>query len=163
MQLNIGSKAGMGMKTETSKTKTSTSSLLNGLFKASELTDFVTTHDDALKLPTLTEHLDTLCKEKQVLRVDVIRRAGIDRSFGFQIFQGTKNPSRDKVVQLAIGFELGYAETQTLLKIARKSALYPRIKRDAALIYCLDRHLCFTDVQALLSGMGSTILGKEAE
>lgn len=151
------------MESETSKNKTSTSSLLNGLFKASELTDFVARHEDSLGLPTLTEHLDALCTEKQMLRVEVIRRAGIDRSFGFQIFQGAKNPSRDKVLQLALGFGLGYEETQTLLKIARKSALYPRIKRDAALIYCLNRHLCFTDAQTLLSGMGSTILGKETE
>lgn len=151
------------MESETSKTTTSTSSLLSGLFKASELTDFVARHEDALKLPALTEHLEALCKEKQMLRVEVIRRAGIDRSFGFQIFQGTKNPSRDKVLQLALGFGLGYEETQILLKIARKSELYPRIKRDAALIYCLNRHLSFTDAQAALSGMGITILGKEAE
>lgn len=149
------------MESETSKT--STSMLLNRLFKASELTDFVARHEDALSFPTLTEHLEALCKEKQMLRVEVIRRAGIDRSFGFQIFQGTKNPSRDKVLQLALGFGLGYEETQTLLRIARKSALYPRIKRDAALIYCLNRHLSFTDAQALLSSMESTILGKEAE
>lgn len=142
---------------------TSTSKLLSGIFQASALSDFLETQAEALALPTLPEYLSALCEEKGVMRSVVIRRAGINRSFGFQLFQGTKNPSRDKMLQIAIGFGLGYDETQALLKIAHQSPLYPRIKRDAALIYCLNKHLSFTDTQAMLSGLDITILGREPE
>ena len=151
------------METDLSKRKDSTNTLLDGIFKASALDDFIKKHEDALRLPTLPEYLDALCREKRMMRVEVVRRAGIDRSFGFQIFQGAKNPSRDKIIQLAVGFRLGYEEAQALLKIAQKPALYPRIKRDAAVIYCLNRHLSFTDTQAVLSGMDMAVLGKERD
>ena len=151
------------METDLSKRKDSTDVLLDGIFKASALEDFVKTNEDALQLPTLPEYLDALCRQKKIMRAEIVRRAGIDRSFGFQIFQGVKNPSRDKVIQLAVGFELGYEETQVLIKIAQKAALYPRIKRDAAIIYCLNKHLSFTDVQAVLSGMDMPVLGMERD
>ena len=151
------------MEIDLSKRKDSTDTLLDGIFKASALDDFVKKHEDALQLPTLPEYLSALCREKRMIRAEVVRRAGIDRSFGFQIFQGVKNPSRDKIIQLAVGFGLGYEEAQALIKTAQKSALYPRIKRDAAIIYCLDRHLSFTDTQAVLSGMDIAVLGKDRD
>lgn len=151
------------MDKNASEKKESTSTLLNGIFKAPAIDHFLKDHEAALELPTLPEQLDALCHEKGVERFEAVRRAGIERSFGFQIFQGTKNPSRDKVIQLAIGFRLGYEEAQELLKIAQRPALYPRFKRDAAIIYCLNRHLSFTDTQAVLSGMELSILGGERD
>lgn len=151
------------MEIDLSKRKDSTDTLLDGIFKASALDDFVKKHEDALQIPTLPEYLNALCREKRMIRAEVVRRAGIDRSFGFQIFQGVKNPSRDKIIQLAVGFGLGYEEAQALIKTAQKPALYPRIKRDAAIIYCLIRHLSFTDTQAVLSGMDIAVLGKDRD
>ncbi len=151
------------MKAGNGKLKASTDTLLDGIFKASKFDRYVRSYESEMCLPSLSEHLATLCVEKDVRRASVIRKAGIDRSFGFQIFQGVKNPSRDKVIQLAFGFALDYEQTQQLLRIAHKSALYPRIKRDAALIYCLNRHMDLTDAQAMLSGMDLPILGREAE
>lgn len=151
------------MEIDLSKRKDSTDTLLDGIFKASALDDFVKKHEDALQIPTLPEYLNALCREKRMIRAEVVRRAGIDRSFGFQIFQGIKNPSRDKIIQLAVGFGLGYEEAQALIKTAQKPALYPRIKRDAAIIYCLNKHLSFTDTQAVLSGMDIAVLGKDRD
>jgi len=138
-----------------------TSTLLKGLFQAPRLEPYLKTEGDAMKVPPLHEYLSALCEHRAVPRVEVIRRSGIDRSYGFQIFQGAKNPSRDKLLQLAIGFDMSYAETQELLKVARSSSLYPRFKRDAAIIFCINKHLGFTETQALLASIGLPILGKE--
>ena len=141
----------------------STSGLLSGIFQTSSLSNFLAEHEASLQLPTLSEYLNALCQTKGVERFEVVKRAGIERSFGFQIFQGTKSPSRDKVIQLAIGFGMGLEEAQALIKLSQKSALYPRVKRDAAIIYCLNRHLDFTDTQAVLAGMKLAILGSERD
>jgi len=151
------------MEKDLSKRKYSTSTLLDGIFKAPALDHFIKEHEDALRIPTLSEYLDALCREKGMIRADAVRRSGLDRSFGFQIFQGTKNPSRDKIIQLAVGFGLDYEGAQALLKVARKSALYPRIKRDAAIIYCLNKHLSLMDTQAVLSGLQAAVLGRERD
>lgn len=114
------------METDLSKRKDSTTALLDGIFKASTLNNFLKEHGEALQLPTLPKYLEALCREKGMMRAEVVRRAGIDRSFGFQIFQGAKNPSRDKVIQLAIGFGLGYEEAQALFRLPKSPPCTPK-------------------------------------
>lgn len=46
--------------------------------------------------------------------------------------------------------ELSADETQQLLKVARATALHPRVKRDAVIAYCLQYHRTFMETQQLL-------------
>lgn len=149
------------MNTENASGSIHTSTLLRVLFRTSHFDRFIEKQGPALQVRPFHEYVGELCEKAGLLRVDVIRRAGIERSYGFQMFQGTKKPSRDKVIQLAIGFGLDYDGAQEMLKHARHSALYPKFKRDAAIIYCLNKHLSFMDAQELLSGIGTAVLGKE--
>ena len=56
---------------------------------------------------------------------------------------------------------MDYDETQDLLKIARKSPLYPKVKRDAVIIFALTRGLGIMDIQATLDELFLPLLGKE--
>lgn len=138
-----------------------TSTLLRGLFRTAHLKKFMEKQENAMALPLFSEYICELCRTRGMLRAEVIRRSGIDRAYGFQIFQGTKKPSRDKVLQLAIGFGMDYEETQSLLRAARQSALYPRFKRDAAIIYCINKRFDFMQTQQVLAAIDTMILGKE--
>jgi hypothetical protein len=91
----------------------------------------------------------------------VIKLASIERTYGHQLFNGTRKPSRDKVIQLAFGFGLDVDETQELLKIAQKSLLYPKIKRDAVILYCLNNHKSIIQTQSVLETLGVILLGGE--
>ena len=51
------------------------------------------------------------------------------------------------------------AQTQEMLKIARKSVLYPRIKRDTVIIYCLHNHVSLVDTELILEDLNLPILG----
>ena len=82
----------------------------------------------------LCYRLAELCRTHGLRPVEVIRRAGLDRTYGHQLFNGTRKPSRDKLMQLAFGLGLTVEETQSLLKEARKSLLYSKILRDAAIM-----------------------------
>ena len=86
-------------------------------------------------------------------------RSGLEKSFGHQLFSGRRAPSRDTVLQLAFGFSLTPAEAQELLRIARKSPLYPRVKRDAAIMYCLFHGVSFVDTQIILYDLDLPVLG----
>ena len=90
----------------------------------------------------------------------IIISAQIDRTYGHQLFNGTRKPSRDKVLQLAIAMKLSLNETQHLLQAAGKSALYPRLKRDAVVIYCLKNELDMMETQEILSKAGLSLLGE---
>ena len=80
------------------------------------------------ELPLFSEYITMLAEERNEKAEAVIRRGEIESSFGHKLFSGTRNPSRDTVLQLAFGFELNADETQQLLKVARATALHPRVK-----------------------------------
>lgn len=124
-------------------------------------------HEGALKdvvagdglLPPFPDYLARLCSEREIARERVIQRARIERSYGHQLFNGTRRPSRDKVIQLAFGFGLDLKQTQHLLKVAGQSQLVPQVKRDAAVLYCVLHQLELGEVQTLLENFEMRPLG----
>lgn len=100
--------------------------------------------------PAFPLFLSRLCQEHAILREQVIQRAGIERSYGHQLFNGLRRPSRDKALQLAFGFSLDEKQTQALLRSAEVGELTTRVKRDAVILYGLMHQLSLEDTQKLL-------------
>ncbi|MFH1880125.1 MAG: helix-turn-helix transcriptional regulator [Bacillota bacterium] len=139
----------------------STREIERRLFAAPDFDGFLEENAAGMLTPQICYHLSELCRTRGLKAVEVIRRADLDRTYGHQLFNGTRKPSRDKLIQLAFGLGLGVDETQELLKVARKSPLYPKIMRDAAVMRCLYENKRLDDVQALLSRLGLTLLSGE--
>lgn len=110
--------------------------------------------------PSFSEYIAQICIERGETREFAVRRAGIERSYGYQLFNGTRKPSRDKAIQLAIGFEMDVPQTQALLKVARQSPLAPQTKRDAAILYAILHRLSLEALQQLLETLRLPLLGK---
>lgn len=149
------------MQKDNSNTKISTSTLMKRLFKTARLRSFMKTYDNEFVKTTFREYIQKLCAERDLVSEHVIKNCGIDRTYGHQLFSGLRQPSRDKVIQLAFGFSLDVDETQELLKAAGKSLLYPKIKRDAAIMYCLKNKIGFFDAQATLQDLSLPLIGRE--
>ena len=139
-----------------------TKSLMARLFRTSTFQRFAERYKGELQQPTLPEYIARLCERRGMVREQVIKRAGLDRVYGHQIFSGIRQPARDKVIQLAFGFDMSVEEAQTLLKAARQSTLYPRIERDAAILFCLNKHRSIDETQLLLAELNLPLLGKES-
>lgn len=88
-----------------------------------------------------SEYLGQLLDEKGLTRASVVRAAGINDTFGYQIFMGTRNGSRDKMLSLAFAMGCTLQETNRLLQAARVNELYCKDRRDAIIIFCLE-HGC---------------------
>ena len=58
-----------------------------------------------------------------------------------QIFSGRRNPSRSRLLCLCIGLGASLEETQELLKLCGLAQLYPKLRRDAIIIYGLTHRL----------------------
>ena len=138
-----------------------TRTLMARLFRTSTFQRFAARYGDELQQPTLSQYITRLCEQRSTVREQVIRRAGLDRVYGHQIFSGMRQPARDKVIQLAFGFDMDVEEAQTLLRAARQSTLYPRIERDAAILFCLNKHMSIDETQLLLAELSLPLLGKE--
>jgi len=146
---------------ENDKRTGSTSTLLQKLFSEPDIENFLNTHSDDLQVLPFHQHITNLTNEKGVVPEQVIKNSGIERTYGHQLYNGTRNPSRDKIIQLAFGLKLSLEETQKLLTIGSRNPLYPRIKRDAAIIFCLNHKKDLFETQTMLQALELTLLGEK--
>ena len=127
-----------------------TDTLMRRIFKAESVEDALRQNAPSMHSEGFCECLNKLCREQNAVPEQVIRRAQIDRSYGHQLFNGTRKPSRDKVLQLAFGFGLDVEQTQRLLRAAGKSLLYPRLRRDTVILFALGKSMSVFELQELL-------------
>ena len=137
----------------------STDELLRLLFKERSLENILQRTESAYLHITFADYLSDWCRDHQEVPEQIIRRANLEKSYGHQLFSGKRKPSRDTVIQLAFALHAYVAEAQEMLKITRKSLLYPRIKRDTVIIYCLHNHVSLVDTEIILHDLGLPILG----
>ena len=94
-------------------------------------------HDFAA--PSLSDYLKQLLQEKGLERSRVVRMADLNETFGYQIFTGSRNPSRNMGPQIAFAMALTMKETNRALTAAGVSVLNCKDRRDAIIIFCIDR------------------------
>ena len=105
-------------------------------------------------LPPLPIYLNSLLHRHGLTVQDVVIACNLDRSYGYQLFNGTRRPSREFLLRLALLLKLGEDEAQRLLKIAGRQPLYARSRRDAAVLYALTHNLTADATQDLLAELG---------
>ncbi len=140
------------------ESRITTQDLWEQLFEAPSISSFLS-DADSRDLPAFADYLKELAERKGELPETIIRRSNLDSSFGHRLFGGTRNPSRDTVLQLAFGFELTADEAQLLMKIARVTALHPKVQRDAVIAYGLHHQLTLVETQQLLYECGLPLIG----
>ena len=138
---------------------THTSALWQRLFKSPTVNQYIAANDAAMNLPKFSDYITDLCRERGEIPEHVINRACIERSYGHHLFRGTRNPSRDTVLQIAFGLNLDVEETQQLLKIAHMTALHPKVKRDAVIAHCLYNHETTMTARLVLHELDLPLLG----
>ena len=107
-----------------------------------------------------SEHLLSLLSECGEKDSAVYRRAQISRQLFHKILNDRDyQPSKSTAIQLALGLGLNVEEAQRLLRAAGKSPLYPRLKRDAVILYGIQKKLPILAVQESLTKYGLTLLG----
>ncbi len=141
--------------------KIPTDTLLQRLFKTSNISRFIKHYEEQMAPVPFHVYLLNICGDREEIPERVINKSGIERTYGHQLFNGRRKPSRDKVIQLAFGFGMNYSEVQELLKVSRKSPLYPKIKRDAVIIYAIENGMKIENVQEILYDLSLPLLGKD--
>ncbi len=111
---------------------------------------------------TLSDYAHELLREKDLKRSEAIRASGLNTTYGYQIIQGTRHPSRDNVIMLAFGLRCTLTETQRLLRCAGVSELWCKLRRDAIIIYCVEHSLSREECDDVLYRLGEdTLLSAE--
>lgn len=139
-------------------TSITTQALWAKLFEAPTIDSYLSEADNNA-LPAFADYISDLAEARGVKPETIIRHSNLESSFGHRLFAGTRNPSRDTVLQLAFGFELTSDETQFLMKVARVTALHPKVPRDAVIAYGLHHQLTLIETQQLLYESGLPLIG----
>lgn len=129
-----------------------TEQVLQELLEAKSLDDFIGGHE--FSAGSLAEFLDQMLRKKGLKRSRVVRMADLNETFGYQIFTGQRNPSRNKVLQIAFAMALSLRETNRALMAAGASSLDPKCRRDAIIIFCLDQGCSLQKVNEELYRLG---------
>lgn len=107
-------------------------------------------------------YLDKLIKEKNISKANIIKLAGIDRTYGYQIFNGRKNASRDKIIKICIAGKFTIEETNRLLSLGSYTRLYSKNPRDSIIMFSLNKGLSTIETDFLLDKYNQMPLNEES-
>lgn len=86
----------------------------------------------------LAGYLNQLLEEHGLKRAAVVRVAGINETFGYQIFTGARKASRDNLLKIAFALGASLRETNRLLQAGGANELYCKNRRDAIIIFAIS-------------------------
>lgn len=92
---------------------------------------------------------------------DVIASTGMERSYFYHILSGKKLPSRNVVLRIGLCLEAPLSEVNKMLLLAEHGALYAKVRRDAALIYCIERKYTMKQANNFLKQLGEQPMYKD--
>lgn len=104
------------------------------------------------------EYITDVMQEKKLTASQLIQSSQIPRTYGYQILSGTKNPGRDKVLSLCLALNMPLEDTQRALLLANEGALYPKNRRDAVIIFALNKKFSVMETNELLYQAEEAIL-----
>ena len=145
------------MTSEETMSRITTQELLMILQEAEAVEPLLDGLASQMDAPAFSEQLFQYMEERGLTVTKLSELAMLSRSFMYQLCSGISS-GRDIVLRLALVLELGVAEAQNLLRSAQKGALYPRVRRDAILIFCLNRKKGLAEADELLSVHGESAL-----
>ena len=119
--------------------KKSTQELLDILKNTPAFSNYAEQEEAELIEVSLSDYLNRLIQAKNQDLPSLIRKSGLDRTYCYQIFDGRKRPSRDKVLALCYAMDL---------------SIKARMERDSAIIFCLQRNCALSDANELLYELG---------
>lgn len=103
---------------------------------------------------SVSDYMNLLLSERNAQISKLVFMLGYDRCYVYQFFNGKRAPTRTFLLRLAVLLSLSLEKTQRLLTLGGKSVLYPKIKRDAALIYVLEHGIGAGQVNEFLERIG---------
>lgn len=133
-----------------------TEELLDELMSAPSVGDYLEGHRFSER--ALSEYLQQLLVERGLVQPTVVHEAQLNPTFGYQVFMGKRGAGRDTVLRIAFAMRLSLRETNRALQAAGSNELYPKNRRDAILIYCLQCGTTLMEANEALYEFGEDLL-----
>lgn len=102
---------------------------------------------------TFPQVLRDILEQTELSAPEWMAAGSISKSYGYQLLRGERTPGRDILLRTALVLRLSLKETQRLLAMGSCGALYPRVRRDAAVIFALNQHMTLLETEDLLASL----------
>lgn len=135
-----------------------TGELREGLLQTADLERFLGDNKESFRVKGFSERFRELFESSGMGKAELAQKAGVSEVYIYQLLAGARTPSRERVLCLCFGLGLGLHQTDEMLRSCGCAELYPRRRRDAVVIYSLEKHLSLMEVNELLCAEGEKAL-----
>ncbi len=130
--------------------KKSTDELMKLLRNKKSYDDFMKESSGSMSSQSLTAALESVLKANHIAKAEAISRSNLQRNYAYQIFNGQRIPSRDKLLMLCIGMRANPEQTSGLLRKIKASPLYAKDQRDSVILFGIMHGISVIDINILL-------------
>ncbi|MCD7883980.1 MAG: hypothetical protein LUI87_09835 [Lachnospiraceae bacterium] len=142
------------------KKELTTSQLLSVIKKSNNFSEVTETWHDHEEEPVFCHYLYAVMQKHGKTAPDIILESGIERSYFYHVLSGQKTPGRNMVLRISLCLSATLTETNQLLRLSRQGVLYPKVKRDAAIIFAIEKKCTMQQANDLLIKEGELPLYK---
>lgn len=151
------------MKNACPRKRMTTSQLLSFIKKSGEFSEVTEVYHDQEELPVFCHYLYEIMEKRQLTAKDVIGQSGIERSYFYHILSGQKLPGRNIVLRIGLSMNATLSEMHQLLRLSSNGSLYPKVRRDAAIIFAIDKKYTMQQTNGFLISIHEAPLYREEE
>lgn len=138
--------------------KKSTDELLTILKEKKHYDEFLAECGNEI-IHNISTYLNSFMTETSVSALS--RESGLSESYLYKLLEGKRcNPSRDTLLQICFGLHLDIDQCNCLLRAGNFNVLYPRIKRDSIIIFCINKNYALLQCDQMLADSGEKTLNK---
>lgn len=149
------------MKDMSKKNSLSTSQLLSIIKKSGQFSEVTEVFKEVEKVPPFCHYLYDIMEKHQMSAKDIIGRSSIERSYFYHILSGQKTPGRNMILRICLCMNATLTETNQLLRISNQGVLYAKVRRDAAIIFAIDKKYSMQQANELLLELNEVPLYRE--
>lgn len=138
--------------------KTITKNLEKRLKESNNIDQYLENHEENMIQVDMSAILNNLISKSSLKKSDIIKQSGIATSYAYEILNGFKIPTRDKVLRFLIALQMDFEDVQTILKKCSYPTLYIRMKRDSIIIFAITNHKSVVETNIMLDDRGLELI-----
>lgn len=152
---------GSSVKHTDTEKKLTTSQLLSIIKKSGQFSEVTNIWQDEMETPVFCHYLYETMEKHKLTAKDIISAAASNDPI-LSSSQRFKTPGRNIVLRICLCMEATLTETSQLLRLAGHGSLYPKVRRDAAIIFAIEKKYTMQQANELLLSLQETPLYRES-
>lgn len=130
---------------------TNTSELFNELKNPEcSLEKYLSQYNDFFVNEDIQSFWNHIINNKRISKTHIINESDFSYCYFYEVINGRKIPTKDKIIRLVLAMELTVDECQQALRLSGHCTLFPNNRRDSIIIYAIEHNKTILQCNELL-------------